>query len=457
MINIEPGGTLTNNGNLINHGNLINNGTIKNKGTLSGTNPTGTGSLQTPPIITGHPESQTVTVGQSVTFTVAAIGNPAPTAYQWQVKTVSGNWENIVDATSESYTINPVNFAMNGNRYRCIVTNAVGDTTAEASLTVSKLSQTPPARPELDTKTHDTVTLKVIPANTNGAAVQYSKDGGSTWQDSNKFTGLTANTNYSFAARYKEIGNYKESDKSDVTAITTDNAPSGGGSSSSANQAQITKLSPLKADAKSSVVITKDVILKAIAKAKAEAKDGQAIAVNIAVEAGNTPNALKITLQAEALTELVSSGIHNFVLDTDTLADLGFKTETLKELKAKTTGDVILNMTKVTVTSQEAKAAIGSRPAYDISIIGSKGGKETKIENLNGKTVNISIPYTTTKNEQSNKLCAVYVDEQGKVQWLTKSSYDKEKKAIVFDTNHFSVYGVGYKENIYEFKDIENH
>ena len=52
-----------------------------------------------PPGITQHPQSQTVAIGQVVTFTVAASG-ATPLSYQWQRNDV-----NIPGATSDTYTI----------------------------------------------------------------------------------------------------------------------------------------------------------------------------------------------------------------------------------------------------------------------------------------------------------------------------------------------------------------
>jgi len=44
-----------------------------------------------------------------------------------------------------------------------------------------------------------------------------------------------------------------------------------------------------------------------------------------------------------------------------------------------------------------------------------------------------------------------------KVHWLTSSVYDSEEKVLRFSTNHFSIYGVGYKEEVPAFTDIEKH
>ena len=114
-------------------------------------------------------------------------------------------------------------------------------------------------------------------------------------------------------------------------------------------------------------------------------------------------------------------------------------------------------MKKTTVSSIEAKATIGNRPVYDISLWEVKNGKETKLSNLNGKTISIAIPYTPAKNEQTGNLYAVSVDGNGKPQWITKSNYDADQKAVIFELTQPGVYGVGYDAKMPAFTDIENH
>ena len=43
------------------------------------------------------------------------------------------------------------------------------------------------------------------------------------------------------------------------------------------------------------------------------------------------------------------------------------------------------------------------------------------------------------------------------MEWITKSSYDASQKAVVFETGHFSVYGIGYKNPAPAFTDITGH
>ena len=61
---------------------------------------------------------------------------------------------------------------------------------------------------------------------------------------------------------------------------------------------------------------------------------------------------------------------------------------------------------------------------------------------------------TPAETERPGNLYAVYVDDSGKVEWLTNSSYDPDLDAVLFETGHFSVYGVGYKKPAPAFTDI---
>ena len=92
------------------------------------------------PVVTTNPVNQTVTAGQTATFTAASSGTPTPTV-QWQVSTDNGvTFNNIPGAASTTLSFTATT-AMNGNKYRAVFTNGSGTaTTTAATLTV-----TPPA------------------------------------------------------------------------------------------------------------------------------------------------------------------------------------------------------------------------------------------------------------------------------------------------------------------------
>jgi hypothetical protein len=84
------------------------------------------------PAITAQPVNQTVTAGQTASFSVTATGT-APLSYQWRK-----NGVNIAGATSASYTTPTTAISDNGATFDTVVSNSAGSvTSAAATLTVN--------------------------------------------------------------------------------------------------------------------------------------------------------------------------------------------------------------------------------------------------------------------------------------------------------------------------------
>ena len=217
----------------------------------------------------------------------------------------------------------------------------------------------------------------------------------------------------------------------------------------------------LKADSKGNVTITKSDLSDAIKAAKNDAKKQgnrkNGIAVKIPMELNQKLDGAQITLKADMIDTLVRKRVKSFTIGTDQMMDLGFTLDTIKELNRQTNGDIILKMKKSTVSSGEAKSAIGNRPVYDISLWTVKNNKEIRLTDLNKKSIRIAIPYVPAKGEQTGNLYALSVDAAGKVQRITKSSYDADQKAVIFYVDQPGIYGIGYDAKGANFTDIANH
>jgi len=84
------------------------------------------------PSIAAQPVNATVTVGQTATFSVGAMGT-SPLSYQWR-----RNAANISEATGASYTTPATTSGDNGAKFDVVVSNAAGSMTSNAAtLTVS--------------------------------------------------------------------------------------------------------------------------------------------------------------------------------------------------------------------------------------------------------------------------------------------------------------------------------
>lgn len=291
-------------------------------------------------------------------------------------------------------------------------------------------------------------------------------------------TGTLSNDNYEITYVFGTLTVSKQS--SSDGGSSSGGSDGGGGSSSGGSngsgnndntnqpedkpQAPVTgETKPIQPDKNGNAAVDNSSVQSAIDKAKQDAKKNGTTENGIGVTVPITPAAdqtsFNVTIKAQTLDLLVKENVRQFTVATDHLVSVNIGLDTLKQLDtAYAGGDIILRADKVdALRSTEAKATIGTRPVYDLSLVYLSGGKETPIANLNGHTISVRLPYTPAKGEQTGNLYAVYVDDAGKVEWITKSSYNASLKAVVFETGHFSVYGVGYKNPAPTFTDITGH
>lgn len=204
-LTVPDGSKLDCNNNLTNKGTIL----VETGGTVSG-NLSG-GTEVTTPSITAQPTDQTVTEGQSATFTVeASAGSETPT-YQWQQKTAASgsDWTDISQETSASYTISSTTTSMSGNQYRCVVKSASGVSVTSAAATLTVEAYTPP--------TTYTISADVDPAGSG------SVSGGGSYTEGTSVT-LTATNNpgYRFVGWVDQSGQSVSSDNPFTFVATSD-------------------------------------------------------------------------------------------------------------------------------------------------------------------------------------------------------------------------------------------
>lgn len=130
----------------------------------------------TAPQITTQPANQTVSVGQSATFSVVASGT-APLTYQWRKSGAA-----ISGATSSSYETPAAVSGDNGSSFSVVITNTAGSLTSNAAvLTVTSSSPTAPTivtQPASQTVSlGQSATFSVVASGTAPLTYQWSKAG----------------------------------------------------------------------------------------------------------------------------------------------------------------------------------------------------------------------------------------------------------------------------------------
>jgi Immunoglobulin I-set domain len=127
------------------------------------------------PTITTQPANQTVTAGQTATFTVAATGT-ASLSYQWQK-----NSANISGATSSSYTTSATAATDNGAKFDAVVSNSAGSVTSSAAtLTVNPAAVAPTITTQPANQIviiGQTATFSVVANGTAPLSYQWQKNG----------------------------------------------------------------------------------------------------------------------------------------------------------------------------------------------------------------------------------------------------------------------------------------
>lgn len=88
--------------------------------------------------------------------------------------------------------------------------------------------------------------------------------------------------------------------------------------------------------------------------------------------------------------------------------------------------------------SEENQKLIGGHPIYQIHIFANK----QKISQFEGGKLQIVLPYVLKAGEDSGKLAAFYISEDGKAVKMSGSKYDAAKQGVVFTSDHLSQFAV---------------
>src|SRR6266478_3902024 len=177
-----------------------------------------------PPSITTQPASQTVTAGQTASFSLAATGT-APLSYLWQK-----NGANIAGATSSSYTTPATTTSDSGSTFRVAVSNSAGTVTSGAATLTVNAAVVPPSittQPTNQTVTAgQTASFNVAATGTAPLSYQWQKNGANiAGATSSSYTTPATTTSDSSSTFQVAVSNSAGTVTSGAATLTVNAAP----------------------------------------------------------------------------------------------------------------------------------------------------------------------------------------------------------------------------------------
>ncbi|WP_241674468.1 glycoside hydrolase family 3 N-terminal domain-containing protein [Paenibacillus luteus] len=170
-----------------------------------------------------------------------------------------------------------------------------------------------------------------------------------------------------------------------------------------------------------------------------QAQSGNVQQVKIEVSAVSGAKGYEVQLPKEAISEAKLSVQYEIQTDTGTVIVPSHMLNSLPA-GAKNVSIVIANADKAKL-SEEARTAIGSRPAVELNLY--VDGVKVEWSNADA-AVHVSLNYALSANEapSAEHVTVWHIDGTGKVTAVPSGKYDQSKGAVVFTVNHFSAYGV---------------
>ncbi len=334
--------------------------------------------------------------------------------------------------------------------------NASPSTSAEVTLPLFQV-KTPTASPNGGTFTaSQSVTLATATA---GAEIRYTTNGSAPTAGSALYTGAISLTD---TTTIKAIA--VKPGMADSAVLTVTFTKSGGGSDNggpggvtpptptaptTSGGTATTSVTPTVTNGTASATVTNAQVNSAIEAAQAAAeKSGEKPGVEIAISGASGASRAAVTLPRSSVQSLATGGIDALTV-SGPVATVRFDSGALATINAAA-GDVTVEAARVEAGAlpEAARAIVGDHPVYDFSV--TSGGKA--ISSFGG-TVTVSIPYAPAAGDNPANLVIYYISDSGSVERVPNARYDAATGTIIFTTDHFSYYAVGYKKIL--FTDVQ--
>lgn len=160
----------------------------------------------------------------------------------------------------------------------------------------------------------------------------------------------------------------------------------------------------------------------------------------IRVVSGEDASQVELHVAKSSMEQAASSGLASLTISTPMILG-SFDSEALMSIAKETTGDVRFLLAKKDPSglTPEAQRVVASRPMFEL---GAKSGDKS-ITRLGGR-VTVSVPYALKAGEDPDAVLIYRLSGAGSPVAVGESLYDPETGRVIFRTDSFSQYGVGY-------------
>lgn len=158
---------------------------------------------------------------------------------------------------------------------------------------------------------------------------------------------------------------------------------------------------------------------------------------------------IEADLSIKALKALADSTLKGLTFESQ-IASLSFDAQAIKGIANVSEGNLKIAASKVdrTSLSSAAQTKIADHPVYEFSVTSGD-----KLISEFGGSITVKLPYVPSKDEDLNAIVIYYLKPDGTVELVSNCRYDETSGTVQFDTNHFSMYAVGYHK--VTFSDVK--
>lgn len=203
-----------------------------------------------------------------------------------------------------------------------------------------------------------------------------------------------------------------------------------------------TEISMIQNNGTAMADLSTELIDALVEQAKKTEGTGKTDVIEVIAKADGLLQGVQINLDANDLLKLNSLIEPSFKVTTPFIS-ISMDSEAMKAINAvNDQGNITISarMVKTDELTANEKLMIQERPVYELKVM--KGS--TPVTNFGNGEIEVTIPYTLKAGEDPDALVVFFISDNGTLEQIM-GHYDSELKAIVFSTDHFSEFVIGYK------------